>query len=1178
MKEIMHLNRKAEVPKPTDLNYRIGLDIGIASVGWAVLENNTHDEPFRIIDLGVRIFDAPDNTGELLSGKRREARSTRRRLRRRGHRLERIKKLFEAEGLINIEEFEARYKRAGLPDVYKLRYEGLDRRLTNDELAQVLLHIAKHRGFKSTSKAADDENDSDDAKKKEDGAIKESISNNKKLMEEKGYRTVGEMLYLDEKFRIDSDWNTCGYIFCPRNKMGEYKVIILRDMLVDEVHALFNAQRKYGNTVASDEVENAYLDIMLGQRSFDLGPGYPSKYAIDGFEFGKCPFEGKNGKRRAPKAAYTSELFVVLQNINHTRIVDDDGNVRSFTEAERNKIIELVHIQNEVKYSSVRKEIGLKDNEKFYNLTYSKGKKRDSEQSTFIKMVNYHNITKALKRQCTGEILNDKCADLYDEIACNLARYKNDDSRLKELRDLGIEEEKCNDLLKLSCNKPQGLSLDAMKMIIPFLLEGNVYSDACQMAGYGDFAADVCTGKSILLKDNEGEEIRETLNGITNPVVRRAVSQTIKVINAIITEYGSPQAVSIELSREMAKNKKERDKIDKDIKKRGEENAKFIEEIREYKPIPTGKDIVKYRLWKEQKEICLYTGKKISADELFSGDGGYDIDHILPYSKTFDDSYCNKVLVRSEANRIKGNRTPYEYLMSHGGEKAWEEFTIRVEHCIKDYKKRQKLLKKTITDEDTNEFKRRNLQDTRYATTFVYNLIRKNLYLKPYRNSVKKKTQQVMALNGSITNFLSKGWGLERKDRRTHLHHAQDAVVIACTTQGMINSISDYFKCRELELERINRHVNKESKKEFDDNIVTREQYDKQFGKKFPLPWQHFKEELDIRMARYHGVSGAIDFETSPLEYLTSHADVCNRINYLEWMFVKGRPGRRGVLDGIFVSRMPNHKVSGQAHEETIRSAKYYENGGCGLDSGYVVYKVPLQEIKYINGDIIYNRSARYFNPDSDRLLYNALISQLERFNGDAKVAFAEPFHKPKADGTQGPVVKKIKVCGKQTLRVPVGENGIASNGDMVRIDVFCEENKGKKKYYFVPIYVSDVVKKRLPNKAVVAHKSESEWKVMDENNFLFSLYSNDLIYIESRGDDGVNFCDIDKSSFTLTSFFAYYKSADIANGNIAGVLDYKDAKFKGLGLQRLRRFEKYQVDVLGNISFVKKEKRMPFN
>ena len=119
----MKLNKDAqELPKPTDLNYRIGLDIGIASVGWAVLENNSHDEPFRIIDMGVRIFDTAEQpkTGASLAAPRREARSARRRLRRRGHRLERIKKLFEAEGLIDIEEFEARYKRTALPLVNTL--------------------------------------------------------------------------------------------------------------------------------------------------------------------------------------------------------------------------------------------------------------------------------------------------------------------------------------------------------------------------------------------------------------------------------------------------------------------------------------------------------------------------------------------------------------------------------------------------------------------------------------------------------------------------------------------------------------------------------------------------------------------------------------------------------------------------------------------------------------------------------------------------------------------------------------------------------------------------------------------------------------------------------------------------------------------------------------------------
>ena len=110
-------------------NYRIGLDIGIASVGWAVLENNSQDEPIRILDLGVRVFDVAEvpKTGEALAAARRDARTTRRRLRRRRHRQERIKWLFEQEGLISIEKFMKRYESPNLPDVYELRYEGLER-------------------------------------------------------------------------------------------------------------------------------------------------------------------------------------------------------------------------------------------------------------------------------------------------------------------------------------------------------------------------------------------------------------------------------------------------------------------------------------------------------------------------------------------------------------------------------------------------------------------------------------------------------------------------------------------------------------------------------------------------------------------------------------------------------------------------------------------------------------------------------------------------------------------------------------------------------------------------------------------------------------------------------------------------------------------------------------------
>ena len=1168
MEEMKHLNRKTEVPKPTDLNYRIGLDIGIASVGWAVLENNTHDEPFRIIDLGVRIFDTAEQpkTGASLALPRREARSARRRLRRRGHRLERIKKLFEAEGLINIEEFEARYKRTGLPDVYKLRYEGLDRRLTNDELAQVLLHIAKHRGFKSTSKAADGA-DSDT------GEVKKSISANKALMQEKGYRTVGEMIYLDEKFRTDCPWNENGYILTPRNKSGDYKHTVLRDMLADEVMEIFKAQRALGNDAATEKLERAYLDIMLSQRSFDMGPGAPSRYAMEGFEdrVGLCTFEGKNGEKRAPKAAYTSEFFVALEKINHTKIVSADGSTRFFTSDERYAIIALMHRQQTVKYTAVRKTIGLAEEDKFYNLNYSpkSGSKKSPEDTDFVKMENYHKIRKALREEVVSEHLSPDKIKLYDDIAGILTLYKNDDSRIRRLAEHDIAPECYDALLEMSPSKFHNLSLKAMGKIIPFLLQGNTYDKACELAGY-DFRAENNGEKSILLK---GKNITNIVNDITNPVVRRSVSQTIKVINAIILEYGSPQAVNIELAREMSKDFDERRKIKSDMEAREKENDKVLSRVREYKPNPTGQDIVKFRLWEEQGGVCLYSGDKIDINDLFSSNGGYDVDHILPYSITFDDSYRNKVLVKASENRQKGNRTPYEYIMAEKSEPAWNEYETLVRNTVKDYKKQLKLLKKHISDEEKAEFKERNLTDTKYITRIIYNMIRQNLVLKPYLNLERERKKQVMAVNGTITHYLSKRWGLAGKDRRTDTHHAQDAVVIACTTDGMINRISRYSKGRELAYSRGFEFMDEETGEILNRDNFSREDWDEKFGVRLPMPWEHFVDELDIRMSRYSTMGESVSEGTSPRKFILSHRDVFNWINYPEWMFVEGRPGRRGVLDGIFVSRMPNHKVSGQAHEETIRSAKYYEDGGSVFETGgYVVTKKSIQDIKLKDGEI-----KEFFNPDSDRLLYEALVDRLNQYGNDPKKAFAEPFHKPKADGTPGPVVKKIKVFEKQTSGVLVRDgNGIAANGSMVRIDVFCEENKGKKKYYFVPIYTADVVKKRLPNRAATQAKMPSEWRLMNDENFIFSLYSRDLIYIES--DKGVKLKTINGDFIRKSELYAYYTGADIATANINGELNDNSASFREMGIQGLKDLRKCQVDALGNVSFVKKEKRMTFN
>ena len=198
---------------------------------------------------------------------------------------------------------------------------------------------------------------------------------------------------------------------------------------------------------------------------------------------------------------------------------------------------------------------------------------------------------------------------------------------------------------------------------------------------------------------------------------------------------------------------------------------------------------------------------------------------------------------------------------------------------------------------------------------------------------------------------------------------------------------------------------------------------------------------------------------------------------------------------------------------------------------------------------------------------------QLQLYSNDAEKAFAQEFHKPKADGSKGPVVKKVKVIEKQSSGVYVHEGkGITANGDMIRIDVFRENGK----YFFVPIYAADVVKKVLPNKA--PSRGKSGWIEMKDENFVFSLYPKDLIHIKTKKEDGLKLNLVSGGQLKTQEVIAYYTGADVSTASIAGKASDSNFLFRGLGIQSLTVFEKCQVDVLGNISAVKHEKRMDFS
>ena len=153
-------------------------------------------------------------------------------------------------------------------------------------------------------------------------------------------------------------------------------------------------------------------------------------------------------------------------------------------------------------------------------------------------------------------------------------------------------------------------------------------------------------------------------------------------------------------------------------------------------------------------------------------------------------------------------------------------------------------------------------------------------------------------------------------------------------------------------------------------------------------------------------------------------------------------------------------------------------------------------------------------------------------------------------------------------------KQGIAANanGSMVRVDVFCVDGK----YYFVPIYVADVIKKRLPTKAVVANKPYAKWKEMEDKDFVFSLYSRDLISFKSKG--GKKVACVDGTSKVVNEEVVYYYGADIANASFNGKSHSGGFKFSKLGIQTLEYLKKHQVDILGNVSEVRREKRMGFH
>jgi CRISPR-associated protein, csn1 family len=1121
--------------------YRLGLDVGIKSVGWCVLECDENGEPIQINALNSRIFDAAEQpkTGASLAEPRRNARGLRRRIRRKSFRLERIRKLFSENG---IELFETQDDLICLKDEYKnldvvkLRSDALDKKLTEAEFARVLYSLARHRGFKSNKREG--------AKDSDEGKLLGSIRKSEEEMRESGMRTRGEQLY--KKYLMEGK--------PVHNKGGDYSMCVSRDILVKEIELLFEKQKEFGNNFATDENKEKYLDIFLSQRNFDEGPGKGSQYT-GSHDVKKC--EIYRDEDVAAKGTYTSEWATIYQKINNLSIICG-GDRRRLSNEERQIAVELAKKVDKVTYKAFRKAIKLDDDYRFSALNYSEKKKSDKKKNEgesksdvveindvvdslacedkgdFITAKNSNKIVKALNDNLKSDI------ELIDEIAEICTKYKSENlfrSAIAESKiiDGRLDEETIEKLSKIDMKGYGHLSLHVLREILPYLEEGMVYSDAMQKAGHNHSEHNFEKQKYLGTK-----EVYDAIGGVTSPVAKRALSQTVKVIDAVIRQYGSPYAINIELARDMSMSKDERDKLKKENDARAAKNEAIRENIAKLNAMPNSTNVLKYKLYEEQDHKCAYSMETLDINHLFE-DGYYEIDHIIPYSRSFDDSFNNKVLVLKRENQNKRNSTPVEYFERIG--RDYDEVLAfwKAVYQKRNRKKLEFLQKKEINE---SEWKNRALNDTRYASRMLANLIKDYLL---FDEKSKEKYGRVETVKGAITSYLRRFWGVQKIREDGDKHHAVDAAIIACVTPKTKNKIERYNQIKESRKMRNGQYVLE------DGEICDSDYYDKNSHLVLPYPYKEFINELDARV----------------MDEPVLMQNKLRLLGFNENYLMNAKP--------FVVSRMTSRKAKGCISEATVFSSKYADNKYPTVCDGnnVIVKRTALANLKLDkNGEI-----NGYFQPEGDVALYNALKQRLVEFDGDAKKAFATPIRKPCNSG-QGNIVRTVKTYETYTGGGMILEKnkGIVKNDGMIRVDLYSKDGK----YFGVPVYVADLYRGELPKRAATNGKQQNEWRVIDDTyTFEMSIYQDDLLRIESKkGIELKKNKDVENSAKattkTITDDFAYFIGFDRSTASIK-IEDTTGCYFaKSIGIQNIGKITKCEIDVLGNVQEIKKRPKQP--
>jgi CRISPR-associated endonuclease Csn1 len=829
--------------KNSTLRYRLALDLGSTSLGWAMLRLNADDEPCAVIKAGSRIFSDGRNPkdGSSLAVTRREARAMRRRRDRLLKRKARMMKTLIAHGFFPNDVWERKQLETLNP--YVLRAKGLDAALTPAEFGRALFHINQRRGFKSNRKTDKADNDS--------GALKTAINtlrqaiaayplgaDGKPMKTEQFHllawvdrgleetkndkpRTVGELLHRRDaagqtvraRYHQDKTTKDDG-----KSKIDKYyDLYIDRAMIEAEFDALWAKQSALNSSAFTETARLELKDCLLHQRP--LKPVKP----------GRCTL--MPDEERAPLALPSQQRFRIYQELSNLRILGEGLQEQALTLAQRNALVYALETGDKTFKTAIPTLLGLSGTVKF-NLADEKRKELKGNATS----------VRLSKKDLFGAAWTGFSLAKQDAIVWQLVKEENEATLIRWLQDeTSVDEARAEKIANVTLPEGYGsLSLAALQRILPaFAAEVITYDKAVLAAGFDHHSniSAAASGEILPVLPYYGEYLQRHVGfgtgvvtdtpekrygKIANPTVHIGLNQTRLVVNALIKRYGHPSEVIVEVARELKQSQEQRKEMQDQQAKNQKRNDSLRRDAAYVLQISPDRvrraDIEKLILWEELSfdiadRRCPYSGKQISMAMALSAQ--VETEHILPFSETLDDTLNNKTVALREANRIKGNRTPFQAreVFEQAGW-SYDDILLRAEHMPRNKRYRFGIDGYERWLREDKGFLARALNDTRHLSRVA----------REYMALICPQGTRVIP--GQMTAMLRGRFGLNEvlsldgaKNRNDHRHHAVDACVIGVTDQGMLRRFAQASaSARERQLNRLVEHM--------------------------PLPWPSYREHV----------------------------------------------------------------------------------------------------------------------------------------------------------------------------------------------------------------------------------------------------------------------------------------------------------------------------------------------